>query len=166
MVARNPVLAALAQARLRAAPMFARWCELNGVPFCPARPADVVRFVSVCAPLGIERLWSAIREVSCLHDSLGLADPTLGASVTAAVSDVADIDPPRSWSDQHKLRFRLLPYDVQLIVVSNDARRERALRRAQNEAAVAKHKLAAKEFGQPNSAEEIKSDEVSQSPDS
>ena len=60
----NPVLAALAQARMRAAPMFARWCELNGASWCPAAPADVAKFVTDCASLGIERLWPAVQEIS------------------------------------------------------------------------------------------------------
>src|SRR5437660_10842537 len=102
----NPVLAALAQARHHAAPLFARWCELNGGSFCPARPADVARFVSDCAPLGIERLWPAVQEISRLHTSLGLADPMLGMPVAAAIGDVAGIDAPRSWTDEQKLRFK------------------------------------------------------------
>jgi hypothetical protein len=56
----NPVLVALAQARMRAAPMFARWCELNGTTFCPASPAAIAKFVADCAPLGIARLWPAV----------------------------------------------------------------------------------------------------------
>lgn len=139
----NPVLAALAQARARSAPLFARWCELNGAPFCPARPADVARFVSDCAPLGIDRLWTALRQVSESHASLGLADPTLGTPVAAAVSDVAAVDPPRSWANEYKLRFRSLPYDLQVFVGSHEAQREKALRRAQNEAAAVRRKLAA-----------------------
>ncbi len=65
---------------MRAAPMFARWCELNGASWCPAAPADVAKFVSDCASLGIERLWPAVQEISKAHVSLGLADPTLGGA--------------------------------------------------------------------------------------
>src|SRR5712671_4260335 len=98
----NPVFAALAQARLRAAPMFVRWCELNGISPCPAAPAAVARFASDCASLGIERLWSAIQEISKLHASAGLADPTLGGIAAAAIGDLAGIEPPRSWPDDRK----------------------------------------------------------------
>ena len=79
----NPVLIALAQARMRAAPMFVKWCELSGLSPCPAAPADVARFVSDCASLGIERLWPAIQEISRMHVSIGLADPTLGGPVAS-----------------------------------------------------------------------------------
>ncbi len=140
---KSPVLVALAQARLRAAPMFARWCELNGVSLCPASPADVARFISDCASLGIERLWPAVQEISRLHVSLGLADPTLGGVAAAAINAVSDIDPPRSWPNDRKQRFKSLPYDLQVYVLSHEAQREKALRRAQNEAATLRQKLAA-----------------------
>jgi hypothetical protein len=137
----NPVLVALAQARMRAAPMFAKWCELNGCSPCPAAPADVARFVSDCASLGIEGLWPAVQEISRLHASIGLADPTLGGAVAAAINGVARISPPRSWPADHQQRFKSLPYDLQVYVSAHEAQRERALRRAQNEAAIAKRKL-------------------------
>src|ERR1700753_4169092 len=86
---KNPVLAALARARMRAAPMFVKWCELNGLSACPAAPAAVARFVADCAALGIERLWPAIQEISKMHAALGLADPTLGGVVADAVDGVA-----------------------------------------------------------------------------
>jgi len=138
----NPVFAALARARLRAAPMFARWCELNGASFCPAPPAAVARFVEDCAPLGIARLWPAIQDISKLHVSLGLADPTLGGATAAAISEIAGVVPPRSWPDDCKSRFKSLPYDLQVFVSEREAKREKALRRVQNEAAAARRKLS------------------------
>jgi hypothetical protein len=139
----NPVLAALAQARMRAAPMFARWCELNRACPCPAAPATVARFIGDCASLGIERLWPAVQEISAAHASLGLADPTLGRIAATALNEVAGILPPRSWPDGHKQRFKSLPYDLQVYVAGHEAQRDRALRRAQNEAAIARQRLAA-----------------------
>ena len=155
----NPVLAALAQARMRAAPMFVKWCELNGLSPCPAGPAHVARFVVDCAPLGIERLWPAIQDVSRLHVSVGLADPTLGGVAAEAISDLAGIDPPRSWPAGPKQRFKSLPYDLQVYVASHEAQREKALRRAQNEAASARQKLAACAKSKTHPNEENKSDE-------
>jgi hypothetical protein len=141
----NPVLAALAQARHRAAPMFARWCELSGASFCPATPAMVARFVADCAALGIARLWPAVQEISHLHMSAGLADPTLGGDAAMAISDVAQIDPPRSWPGDQKQRFRSLPYDIQIFVAAHEHRREKVLRRAQNDAAAARRDIANRE---------------------
>jgi hypothetical protein len=138
----NPVLAALAQARSRAAPVFAKWCELNGVSFCPAAPAVVAKFVTDCASLGIDRLWPAVQDISKMHVALGLADPTLGGVVAAAVNDIAGIEPPRSWPSDRKQRFKSLPYDLQVYVAAHETQREKALRRAQNEAAGARRQFA------------------------
>jgi hypothetical protein len=156
----NPVLTALAQARMRAAPMFARWCELNGASWCPAAPADVAKFVTDCASLGIERLWPAVQEISRAHVSLGLADPTLGGIAAAAISEVSGILPPRSWPNQRKQRFSLLPYDVQLYLASHEEQRDKALRRAQNEAAVARQKLAASARPQIGTTKGAKADDL------
>lgn len=141
----HPLLSALAQARLRDAPMFVRWCELNNVIACPAAPASVARFVSDCASLGINRLWPAVQDISRMHASLGFADPTLGGRAADAMSAVAAVAPPRSWPGRFKERFRALPYDIQAYLAAHETQRERALRRAQNEAASASRKLAALE---------------------
>ena len=129
--------------------MFARWCELNGASWCPAAPADVAKFVTDCASLGIEQLWPAVQEISKAHISLGLADPTLGGVAAAAISDVASISPPRSWPNERKQRFRSLPYDVQAYLAGHEEQRDRAVRRAQNEAAIARKKLMTSERPQP-----------------
>jgi hypothetical protein len=139
----HPLLTALAQARLRDAPIFVKWCELNGVTACPAAPASVARFVADCASLGMSRLWPAVQDISRMHVSLGLADPTLGGAAATAMSTIAAIAPPRSWPGAFKRRFDTLPYDIQVHLASHEAQRERALRRAQNDSASARQKLAA-----------------------
>jgi hypothetical protein len=156
----NPVLAALAQARLHAAPMFARWCELNGAAFCPAAPATVARFVVDCGSLGIARLWPAVQDISRTHVALGLADPTLGDAVAAAVGDVAGLTPPRSWPEDFKQRFKSLPHDVQVFIADHEARREKALRRAQNDAAALRGKLTGLQSSQSGIETGINADEV------
>jgi hypothetical protein len=138
----NPVLAALAQARLRAAPLFARWCEREAATFCPASPAAIVRFIKEYAGLGIEQLWPALQQISKLHTSAGLADPTLAGPVTEAIHGIAGIAPPRTWPADWKDRFKALPYDLQAFVAGHEARRDKALRRAQNDAALARQQLA------------------------
>lgn len=140
--------------------MFAKWCELNSAPFCAARPADVARFVSDCSSLGAARLWIALQEISRLHASLGLADPTLGEPVAVVFGEAAGILPPRSWPDAQKRRFNLLPYDLQLFVSSHEARREKMLRRAQNEAAIARRKLATSLPGSAEANEKVTTDET------
>ncbi|QPF93787.1 hypothetical protein [Bradyrhizobium commune] len=141
----HPLLTALAQARLREAPIFVRWCELNNLIACPAAPASVARFVTDCASLGMSRLWPAVQDISRMHASLGLADPTLGGTAATAISKIAAVAPPRSWPAEFKQLFGTLPYDIQMYLASHETQRERALRRAQNEAASARQKLAERE---------------------
>lgn len=141
----HPLLTALARARLRDAPMFVKWCELNNVAPCPATPASVARFVTDCASLGIDRIWPVVQEISRMHVSLGLADPTLGGAAAVATNAIAAVPPPRSWPARFKERFGALPYDIQRHLASHEAQRERALRCAQNDAATARQKLAALE---------------------
>jgi hypothetical protein len=138
-----PLLTALAQARRRDNSLFGNWCELNGIASCPAAPAAVAKFVTDCASLGIERLWPAVQEISAAHVSFGLADPTLGGVAAAAINDVAGVPPPRAWPADRKQRFKSLPYDLQIYVAAHEARREKEIRRAQNDAAAARQKLAA-----------------------
>ena len=112
---------------------FENWCGLRGVPSLPATPADVARFITDCAPLGIEKLWPIVQEISRAHYLVGLADPTLGGWAAQAVSDIAKIDPPRSWPKDQKARFLQLPYDLQLYVCKREEQREKEIRRAQND---------------------------------
>ena len=155
----NPVLAALAQARLRAAPLFVRWCERNREAFCPASPATIARFVAEHAGLGISQLWPALQEIAKLHTSIGLADPTLAGPVSAAVNDVARLAPPRSWPSAWKDQFTRLPYDLQTFIADHEARRDKALRRAQNDAAAARQKLSKHQQTQ-NETEGKQADEI------
>lgn len=154
----HPLLTALAQARLRDAPMFVKWCELNGATACPATPESVARFVTDCASLGMSRLWPAVQDISRMHVALGLADPTLGGLAASAMSGIAAIPPPRSWPGRFKRQFNALPYDIQIHLASHEAQRERALRRAQNDAAAARQRLAA--FEAPTKGKETNGSEA------
>jgi hypothetical protein len=156
MATTSPLLAALAQARRRDAPMFTKWCELNGISAYPAAPIAVARFVSDCAALGIERLWPAVQEISRMHVAVGLADPTLGGVAADAIDRVARVAPPRSWPGERKVRFKVLPYDFQVFVAAHEAQRDKAIRRAQNEAASAKQQLATRQqkMDEPTNAPE------------
>ncbi|HLJ01464.1 MAG TPA: hypothetical protein VKT76_17265, partial [Bradyrhizobium sp.] len=123
------------------------------------------KFATDCAMLGIERLWPAVQDISKAHISLGLADPTLSGAVATAISDVAGIMPPRSWPENRKARFKSLPYDVQAFIAEHETRREKALRRVQNEVAILRRKLATAQSSKPQTKTEIKDDEVERKAD-
>ena len=109
----------------------------------PTAPSAVARFVADIAPAGIEKVWQEVSAVSRAHYLIGLADPTSAGPVSAALNAIARIDPPRSWPKEHKFRFTALPYDLQVYVAGHEKRRETEIRRAHNEAAMAKQALAA-----------------------
>ncbi len=118
---------------------FANWCLLRGVPDMPAAPADVAQFVTDCAPLGIDKVWELVKEISWLHRTNGVADPTAGGPAASAVNEISKIDPPRSWTKDEKLRFYVLPYDLQMVVNRRTEETEKQMRRAQNVAAEARN---------------------------
>jgi len=129
---------------------FENWCLLNGVAPIPAPPAVLARFVTDVAPLGIERVWPAVQEVSRAHYLIGLADPTLSGTVCAAINDIAKIDPPRSWPREHKAAFLRLPYDLQAFLAEHEGRREKEIHRAHGEAAELRKRLATTTEGMTN----------------
>ncbi|PDT55766.1 hypothetical protein CO678_42010 [Bradyrhizobium diazoefficiens] len=115
--------------------LYTNWCMLNGCKPVPIAPNMAARFVADVAPLGIDKVWPAVQEISRLHYTIGLADPTLGYPVATLVSEIAKIEPPRSWAKQYKERFKTLPYDVQLYITEREKQRDSEVRRAQNKAA-------------------------------
>lgn len=123
---------------------FANWCAARGASFLPARPDTVALFV-LRAPAGTERLPALLNDISAAHQMCGLADPTTTWPVPAAMSHVMRIEPPRSWPKEEKRRFLELPYHLQCYFAAHDSRREKEIRRAQNEVAVMKQKLKASE---------------------
>lgn len=111
---------------------------LNNVQPVPATPAIVARFVADVAPWGMEKIWPIVQEISRAHYTIGLADPTLGGPVAAAINQIAQIDAPRSWPADQKRRFLTLPYDLQVYVSEREAQRDKEVRRAQNAATLRK----------------------------
>lgn len=131
---------------------FANWCLLRGIPEVPAAPGDVAQFVADCAPLGIAKVWELVGEISQLHYTRGLADPTAGGPVASAINSLSGLEPPRSFSKEEKLRFHSLPYDLQLAVNRRITQTETAMRRAQSEAGDLRNELKKVKNGIPENA--------------
>jgi hypothetical protein len=117
---------------------FADWCALVGRQPVPAAPALVAQFVAEIAPMGIDKVWAAVQEISRAHYLIGLADPTLGGPVAAAINDIAKIDPPQSWPEDERAKFLALPYDLQKFVAEEEKRQSRIVKVAIQEAAEAR----------------------------
>jgi hypothetical protein len=117
--------------------MFENWCALHGLQPIPSKPSDIARFISDCSQLGVEKIWPVIEAISKAHINAELADPCCGV-VLAALNSIAGVNPPRSWPKQEQIDFASMPYPLQVYVAGAEAKREKVLRRAQNEAAEAK----------------------------
>lgn len=128
--------------------MWENWCQFNGVAPVPVSPAIVVEFINDCSELGVDAIAAALKQVSASHVSRQLADPTAGGIVASAMNQLAKIDPPRSWTQDRKVMFSALPYDLQSYIAEREKQRDKAVRNAQNEAAAAKQALA--EFKKEN----------------
>lgn len=132
--------------------MFDSWCALSNRQPLPAPPVLVAQFVAEIAPLGIEAAWNAVQDISRAHYLVGLADPTLSRPVTLALSEIARIEPPRSWKKEHKGHFEALPYYLQRYIAEREDDREKTIRRAMNDAANAKQELKKVKNGAPEAA--------------
>jgi hypothetical protein len=122
--------------------LFFNWCTLQGCKPVPIAPNLVARFVADIGPLGIDMVWPAVKEISRLHYTIGLADPTLGHPVATAVAAIGNVEAPHSWAKEYKGRFATLPYDVQLYIAQRDKQDRKAVAKAQREAAAARKEAA------------------------
>lgn len=131
---------------------FDKWCKLNDRSPMPAAPATVAQFVADVAALGIEKIWPMIGEISRAHYMIGLADPTLGGAVSAAINEIARIEPPKSWPAPLRLRFPILPYDLQAYLAMQDKQQRGVIAKAFQDAAEARKALEA--IQQPERADD------------
>ena len=114
--------------------MFEAWCNLRGEKAIPASPTIIARFIADISPMGIDRVWPAILEISRAHYIIGLPDSTQSFPVASAINELSKLSPPRSWPAAEKLRFATLPYDIQLVISKREADRDKQIKRMlQNE---------------------------------
>jgi hypothetical protein len=114
--------------------LFERYCALHGHKSYGAVPAIVAQFVADIAPIGIEQVWEALRDVSRMHYVHGLPDPTVGETVTAALNSIAKVDFPR-WPKELRERFEMLPHEIQHWLARRQAHDDKLIRNLQRETA-------------------------------
>lgn len=120
---------------------FKNWCVAKGVRHCPAKPATLAAFVLDHASLGLEALSEVVEHIASAHDAFGFPNPVTTWIVNAAMDRVGQVEPPRSWPKEYKARFARLPVTLQRYVAAREEQRDKAIRRAQNEAADARKQL-------------------------
>jgi hypothetical protein len=164
----NPVMAALAAARLRQissrddemaaavrkvigpvpydnsppSELWRSWSQEKGTSELPAATSAVALFVLEHAGLGIEPLLEHVRGISALHTNSNLSDPTSSFVVTASLNTTTKIEPPHSWPKAEKARFLELPYTLQAYVAKREKDQRREISRAQMEAGELRRQLA------------------------
>ncbi|MBR1145078.1 hypothetical protein [Bradyrhizobium sp. AUGA SZCCT0431] len=130
-------------ARAVALSAFIHWCEAKGVRSCPAQPAVIAQFSLENASLGIDAISEAIDHIAAMHEAAGLANPVATWIVAEALDGIGgDTEAPRSWPKEHKWRFTQLPCVLRRYVAQHERQREKVVRQAHNDAAVAKRQLA------------------------
>jgi hypothetical protein len=118
---------------------FIRWAEAQALPWRPATPSAVAAFVLEHTKLDVEEL----RLISLAHSIIGLPDPCGAWQVVAAISRLTKTRHlPRSWPREFQLQWDVLPEDIKQIIQTREEQRDRAVSRAQNEAADLRKKLA------------------------
>lgn len=138
----NPVLRAITNPLGDPAlDVFLHWCDLKGVRPIPISPAAIAGFVVESQPLGIDKIAASLAAISQAYASRGLADPTAGGPVAAAINRIAPVTPPRSWKADAKEAFKTFSHDLQVYLADHETQRENTLRKAQNEAATARNEL-------------------------
>lgn len=119
---------------------FIRWCEDRSLPWRPANPAVIAKFVMGHTTPG--KLVDELRELSLAHTSQGLPDPVAAWQVVDAIGRVVKVETPRSWKKEQRLLFAALAPDMQQHISDRESQRDKEVRRAQNEAADARKQLA------------------------
>jgi hypothetical protein len=120
-------------------PVWQKWCAQNNQSAFPALPAAVALFV-ITYPL--PDFDAVVGSISIVHQQAGKADPTLSPVVSEALSTrLPPIEPPSGWPKDRKADFGRLNRELQKFIVYHERKIVTEMRRAQNEAALARKEL-------------------------
>jgi hypothetical protein len=122
--------------------LFASWCQLRGVHHLPAPVQSVAQFVMECGHLAPEVLHAELIALDVEHERFMYAPPARSTVVVQALNKVHPVDPPRSWPKSSHELFLSLPWGIQRMIVMREHERDRALSKAQNEAAEMRKRVA------------------------
>jgi hypothetical protein len=117
---------------------FVEWCAVQKVRALPARPATVASYIRYQQDKRLDELAIAesIIAIEILHGAFGESNPCQTPVVLASTAHGPPIDPPRSWDKAAKEEFKFYPRHAQQVVAAREKNRERALRMAQDDAAL------------------------------
>jgi hypothetical protein len=113
---------------------FIGWCDEQGLPWRPASPPVIAKFVLGYTKIG--NLVDELRTLGLAHTTQGLPDPCTAYQVTAALSRLVDVGAPRSWPKEMQVLFLSLPEDIRQCLHMRERDRDAAIRRTQTDAAL------------------------------
>jgi hypothetical protein len=122
---------------------YTEFCKQHGVRALGAAPGTVAAFIKSEHDRGVspDGILSVLADIEALHSNNNLANPIATTAVRAVLSEIVNLNPPRSWGKQERLLFASLPPDVQFIVERHARLDSQAVRKSQNEAAQLRHQL-------------------------
>jgi hypothetical protein len=120
---------------------FRKWCDEQGLPWRPASPAAIAKWVLQHTKFG--NVMEEVRSISAAHTTTGLPDPCGSWQVSEALCRITTVQPPRSWPKAEQAVFLSLPPDLQKYLIPREKERDIAVKRAQNEAADARKETEA-----------------------
>lgn len=119
---------------------FMRWCEEQSLPWRPASPSVIAKFVLAFNKLG--SVMDEIRAISAAHTAIGLPDPCASWQVSEALCRLTKVEPPRSWPAAEKTLFLMLPVELQKYLIPRERDRDATIRRLMSEADLLRKQLA------------------------
>jgi hypothetical protein len=116
---------------------FVEWCAAKSVRRCPARPFTVAAHALHQKDAGVapDRIIDTLVAIEALHNAYKLPNPCRTAIVDAALEQVLEIKPPRSWPDADKNLWATLPAQIRHRISTRETERDNGLRRSQNKLA-------------------------------
>jgi hypothetical protein len=123
---------------------FADFCKAKGVPFLPAAPATVALFLRAenLGGANYKRIFATAQAIERLHDRTLAPNPVATFAVRNEIARLYEINPPRSWAKIHHALWASLPIECRQVIENYADLATKAVRKAQNEAAAARHELA------------------------
>lgn len=141
--------------------LFAQWCAHHSVRSLPATPAVVAAFILEHEARGSEFVDEVLGAITRAHALWLLANPVATEIVSQALLQTELVNASRSFDKREKLMFATLPRDMQRAVARRENDRDKALRRAQNEAGDLRNEVKRlKAAVEPKSVEDLKTKEV------
>jgi hypothetical protein len=109
---------------------FVQNCQRRGIRPFPASPAACADWLN---SLPEEAVEEACNTLVAIHNSVGASNPVATIACATVLSRKLRAECPRSWSNEDKQCFVLLPRETQVILTRRENERDAALRKKQNE---------------------------------